>query len=241
VREFGFVAPTGSKRFLSDLHRLLAERQERLPARVRRAIGELWEEVRELEHPNHTLESELETFAHDEPVLQALLAIAGIGLLTATALFATVANIHGDAYVHMLMIHGARSALNAAHRTEAAGKPLTELQAWALDAHVWRTATKPPSRSRTNSHASYGLSGTTNERSTAITSCAPQLDPRPQTTHSGKESSSLPLHCDETPHSWQSGRCVAGDKPITSLIFEISQREAPGARIPWWPGVWLHI
>src|SRR5688572_19922388 len=162
LREFGVVAPAGSKRFLSDLHRLLAERQERLPARVRRAIGELWVEVRELEQRMDTLESELEAFAHDEPVLQALLAIPGIGPLTATALFATVANIHafengrqlacwlgltprehssgsrrhlgrmskqGDAYVRMLLIHGARSALNAARRTEAAGKPLTELQA----------------------------------------------------------------------------------------------------------------
>ena len=38
----------------------------------------------------------------------------------------------GDAYVRMLLIHGARSALNAARRTETAGRPLTELQAWAL-------------------------------------------------------------------------------------------------------------
>jgi transposase len=38
----------------------------------------------------------------------------------------------GDSYVRMLLIHGARSALNAARRTDAAGKPLTALQAWAL-------------------------------------------------------------------------------------------------------------
>jgi transposase len=32
----------------------------------------------------------------------------------------------------MLLIHGARSALNAARRAAQADKPLTELQAWAL-------------------------------------------------------------------------------------------------------------
>jgi transposase len=44
----------------------------------------------------------------------------------------------------MLLIHGARAALNAARRREAANKPLTQLQAWALrrarDAHRDRAA-----------------------------------------------------------------------------------------------------
>ena len=34
--------------------------------------------------------------------------------------------------MRMLLIHGARAALLAARRAEAAGKPLTELQAWSL-------------------------------------------------------------------------------------------------------------
>jgi transposase len=34
----------------------------------------------------------------------------------------------GDSYVRMLLIHGARSALNGARRSEAAGRPLTQLQ-----------------------------------------------------------------------------------------------------------------
>jgi hypothetical protein len=43
---------------------------------------------------------------------------------------ATVAKV--DTYVRMLLIHGARSALNAARRAAHADKPLTQLQAWAL-------------------------------------------------------------------------------------------------------------
>jgi len=38
----------------------------------------------------------------------------------------------GDAYLRMLLIHGARSALLAAGRTNNAEKPLTALQLWAL-------------------------------------------------------------------------------------------------------------
>jgi transposase len=38
----------------------------------------------------------------------------------------------GDPYVRMLLIHGARAALNAARRTHDADRPLTQLQAWAL-------------------------------------------------------------------------------------------------------------
>jgi transposase len=97
--------------------------------------------------------------------VQSLLKIPGIGTLTATALFATVTDVHafksgrhlaswlgltprehssgsrrrlgrmskqGDAYVRMLLIHGARSALNAARRCAQGDRPLTELQAWAL-------------------------------------------------------------------------------------------------------------
>jgi transposase len=94
LREFGVIAPAGSQRFLSDLHRLLAERQERLPLHVRRTIEDLWDEVRDLEQRIETLETKLEAIANDEPVLQTLLKIPGIGVLTATALFATVANIH---------------------------------------------------------------------------------------------------------------------------------------------------
>jgi len=165
LREFGVIAPTGSKSFMNNLHLMLAEKRERLPARVQRTVDVLWQEVRDLEERIETIETELEQVAHEEPVVLALLKIPGIGILTATALFATVADIHafssgrqlacwfgltpresssgnrrrlgriskqGDPYVRMLLIHGARAALNAARRTHDANRPLTQLQAWAL-------------------------------------------------------------------------------------------------------------
>ena len=165
LHEFGISAVPGSKRFMNDLHQLLTSKQHLLPARVRHTVIALWEEVRDLEQRIETIETELEGIACEQPVIQALLQIPGIGLLTATALFAAVADIHafkngrqlacwlgltprefssggrrrlgriskqGDPYIRMLLVHGARSALNAARRLEVADKPLTQLQAWAL-------------------------------------------------------------------------------------------------------------
>lgn len=166
LREFGVAVPQGAKQFMNGLHSLLQEKKERLPDRVRRTVTAIWDEVRDLEERIDAIGQELETVAEQEPTVQALLAIPGIGTLTATALFATVADIHsfrngrqlacwlgltprefssgsrrrlgriskqGDPYVRMLLIHGARAALNAARRAAHADRPLTHLQKWALD------------------------------------------------------------------------------------------------------------
>jgi transposase len=78
LREFGVAVPLGSKRFMNDLHRLLAERQDRLPERVRRTVLSLWDEVRDSEQRIADMEDELAAVARDEPVIQALLQIPGI-------------------------------------------------------------------------------------------------------------------------------------------------------------------
>jgi transposase len=165
LREFGVVAPTGSKRFMKELPGLLSKRYNALPDRVRRTVMTLWDEVRDLEQRVDHIAREFESVALQEPAVQALMKIPGVGLLTATALFATVADIHGfrsgrqlacwigltprefssgsrrhlgriskrgDSYLRMLLIHGARSALNAARRLAKVDKPVTQLQAWAL-------------------------------------------------------------------------------------------------------------
>jgi transposase len=125
----------------------------------------LWEEIHDLEQRIASINDELERIGRQEPVVRSLLAIPGIGILTATAIFAMVADIHafrsgrqfacwlgltprefssgsrrrlgriskqGDPYLRMLLIHGARAALNAARRLERADQPITRLQAWAL-------------------------------------------------------------------------------------------------------------
>lgn len=165
LREFGVVVPAGSKRFMNELHQLLAGKQDRLPERIRRTVCTLWEEVRNLEDRIGAIDKELKTVAFEEPVIHSLIDVPGVGPLTATALFAAVADIHtfkngrqlacwlgltprehssgsrrrlgrmskqGDTYIRMLLIHGARSALNAARHKRNSDKPLTHLQIWAL-------------------------------------------------------------------------------------------------------------
>jgi transposase len=165
LHEFGISAPVGAKRFLTDLHELLSRKGHSIPEAIYGLVVALAEEISDLETRIATIEEDLERIALAEPVVQTLRQIPGLGTLTATALFATVADVHafkngrqlacwlgltprefssggrrrlggiskqGDPYMRMLLIHGARSALLAARRREAAGLPVTELQAWAL-------------------------------------------------------------------------------------------------------------
>jgi transposase len=94
LAEFGVSAAAGAKRFLKDLHPLLARVSTQLPERVRRTVTALWDEVHELEQRIEAIETELQAIAAEQPALQALLSIPGVGLLSATALFATVGDIH---------------------------------------------------------------------------------------------------------------------------------------------------
>ena len=90
LAEFGISCRTGAKRFLAELPRLLEEESERIPPRVRRLARLMDEEIRALEEKIQTLGSELEVIAREDPTIQALQQIPGIGVLTATALHAAV-------------------------------------------------------------------------------------------------------------------------------------------------------
>lgn len=94
LREFGIIAPAGPNRFMRELHSLLELKQERLPVHVRRVLFSLWDEARDLERRIEDMDRELALVAKQEPVARALCGISGIGVLTATALFATVGNVH---------------------------------------------------------------------------------------------------------------------------------------------------
>lgn len=164
--EFGVARPAGANRFVRELTQLLADKTELLPGHVRHPVILTQEEVRGLEERIEAVERELEQVVRQEPTLQALRQIPGIGTLTASAMYASVGNIHsfksgrhlaswlglttresssgsnrrlgriseqGDAYLRMLLIHGARSALLAAERRSKEQRQLTRLQAWVLE------------------------------------------------------------------------------------------------------------
>lgn len=166
LREYGVSVPVGADRLLKRFHELLERTKDQVPERVRRMVLQFWEEVGELEMRIKASEEELTVVSRQDPVIRALLKIPGIGVLTATALYASVSDVtafkngrclaswlgitpkenssggrrklgritkQGDPYLRTLLIHGARSALAAAQRAQRAGKPLTHLQAWALE------------------------------------------------------------------------------------------------------------
>lgn len=94
LHEFGICAPVGAKRFLNDLHQVLTHKRRLIPDRIYRTVLALAEEVRDLESRVAAIEDELERIALEEPVIQSLRAIPGVGTLTATALFAAVGDVH---------------------------------------------------------------------------------------------------------------------------------------------------
>ena len=97
LREFGVVAPTGAEKLQKQLPSLLEDPEKQLPARVLSLLHSLWREVQELEARVEEVETELEGVVQDTPVLQSLRQIPGVGLLTATALYASIGNVHAFA------------------------------------------------------------------------------------------------------------------------------------------------
>lgn len=159
LREFGHILPQRSRAFLTLAHQALDD--ESLPAYLRAALSQTLLEIHELQARADDLKAQLERLAPLIPSVRFLMTVPGIGILSATALVATVGDVRrfpsgrafaaylgltpresstgasrrlgpiskrGDRYLRMLLIHGARSALLAAHR---APEPDT-LQTWAL-------------------------------------------------------------------------------------------------------------
>lgn len=94
LSEFGVSRPGGAKRFLTGLPELLQAKKDLLPPGVRRLAFTTYEEVRTLEDRIEEVERELGSVVKEEPALEALQQIPGVGVLTATALYASVANVH---------------------------------------------------------------------------------------------------------------------------------------------------
>ena len=157
--EFGIPIPKGARSFLTNAHQALDH--DLIPAFLRDALVQALEEIRELEANAAGLKDQLQRLGDQIPTVQYLLTVPGIGILSATALFSTVGDIHrfrsgrslanylgltpreassglrrrlgriskrGDTYTRMLLVHGARSALLAAHRVQEPD----QLQAWAI-------------------------------------------------------------------------------------------------------------
>ncbi len=93
LREFGLICSVGAERLMKSLPVLLHEHAEEVPPRVRTLLWRMHHEVRDLEERIEEMEQALEEIARENQVIQGLREIPGVGLLTATALYAAVADI----------------------------------------------------------------------------------------------------------------------------------------------------
>ncbi len=92
LMEFGLVTARGHRAIKEWLPHALESLQERVPRIALRALSQLWEDVRLLDRQIRELESDLNSWAKTQPNCQRLLEMPGVGLLTATAVVATVAD-----------------------------------------------------------------------------------------------------------------------------------------------------
>lgn len=91
LREFGLVIPVGARHVIPQVRALLQDADTAVPGLLRPALAAAVQEIVELEARIRTVE--LETAAAESLVVGQLRTIPGIGLLTATALVATVGDV----------------------------------------------------------------------------------------------------------------------------------------------------
>lgn len=94
LRELGIFIPVGPKHVLPMLSCVATDPDAEIPDSLRPSLGVLAQELRDLERRIAQIEDELQAVADHTPAIKTLLTIPGIGLLTATALFAAVGDPH---------------------------------------------------------------------------------------------------------------------------------------------------
>jgi transposase len=93
LRELGVFIPVGSRQVVPAVWALLEHADSELPDALRATFAEACHEIRDIEARIKQVERQLHVKAEQLPVVEYLLTIPGIGLLTATALFAFIGDI----------------------------------------------------------------------------------------------------------------------------------------------------
>jgi transposase len=91
-REFGMEVSVGAVRGLAQIAQLVADERSAIPAMLRAPMRLALEEIGLMEARIEALEHELAAIARQSEACQALASVPGIGLLTSTAMVATVAD-----------------------------------------------------------------------------------------------------------------------------------------------------
>ena len=93
LREFGLIMPIGAHHVVPHVATLLEDADSVVPGLLRPALADAATDIREIEARLRAIERQLESVASENVVVRQLRTIPGIGLLTATALVATVGDV----------------------------------------------------------------------------------------------------------------------------------------------------
>ncbi len=166
LREFGVVIPYGALKVRSAVLAALEDADNELPMALRETLAEVLDQIRQAEAAMLAIEARLEEFAARDLRSQRLQRAGGIGLITSTALSASVGDFgrfpsgrhfasslgltprehssgskrrlgrvtkHGDVYLRMLLVHGARAVLRSALVARKKSQPLDRQRQWAIE------------------------------------------------------------------------------------------------------------
>ena len=90
LRELGFFIPEGRKHVLPDAWEIIQDPKRGLPDALKLSLGSLCQDIVSHSTRIEEIEAQLEALAKQTPVVARLLSVPGIGLLTATALYAFI-------------------------------------------------------------------------------------------------------------------------------------------------------
>ena len=94
LREVGIFIPLGSRKVIPEVWAHLEDADSSIPEAVRPCLAEACEEIRDIERRIELATRQLEALAEQTPAVARMLTVPGIGLISATALFAFVVNVH---------------------------------------------------------------------------------------------------------------------------------------------------
>jgi transposase len=93
LRELGLIAPVGAQAFVHQVPTLLEQHRREIPPLLWPSLERLYQAIRALEQHIAEAEKTLAQTAAEQPVIQRLRTIPGIGLVTACALLGAIPDI----------------------------------------------------------------------------------------------------------------------------------------------------
>ena len=93
LRELGVTIPVGARQVVPRVWELISDADSGLPEPLRPVLAEAAREVAELERRIQEVEAQLEGLARESTLVQRLRTIPGVGLLTATAIVASIGDL----------------------------------------------------------------------------------------------------------------------------------------------------